>query len=61
MSEQQGFTKQTYASPAEAFLASTMANSGVNWPRKNLGGKPKLTKGKGGQRGSRSLRHKKTS
>jgi len=41
------FKTPTYDSPQEAFLASVMANSGVNWPRKNLSGKPKMGKGKG--------------
>jgi len=49
--------------PQEAFLASTMANAGVPWPRKPLSGKPQLTKGKGGKsRGgkSHSVRLRKT-
>jgi hypothetical protein len=55
MNEQkQGFNTQTYDNPSEAFLASVMANAGVNWPRKNLSGKPKMGKGKGRGRGRMS-------
>ena len=44
-----GFNTPTYDNPQEAFLASVMANSGVNWPRKNLSGKPKMGRGRGGR------------
>lgn len=54
-----GFNKLTYASPAQAFIGNMFEQQGVPWPRKPLGGKPQMTKGKGG-RGSRSLRHKKS-
>jgi hypothetical protein len=48
----EGFNTPTYDNPSEAFLASVMANSGVNWPRKNLSGKPKTGKsGRGKGRG----------
>jgi len=63
MNEKQGFGQPTFMGPQEAFLASTMANAGVPWPRKPLSGKPQLTKGKGGKsRGgkSHSVRLRKT-
>jgi hypothetical protein len=47
--QDQGFNTQTYDNPSEAFLASVMENSGVNWPRKTLSGKS--TTGKSGRSG----------
>lgn len=52
----QGFANPTYNGPADAFLASAMANQGLPWPRKPLSGKPAMTKGHGGPRGGKSGR-----
>jgi hypothetical protein len=54
------FKTPTYDSPQEAFLASAMANSGVNWPRKNLSGKPKTGKSRGGRKGQSRVGKKKS-
>jgi hypothetical protein len=55
----EGFNTPTYDNPQEAFLASVMANSGVNWPRKNLGKGGKGGKGRSSPRGqSRSGKKK---
>jgi len=58
MNNQQGFNKQTYASPAAAFIGNMFEQQGVPWPRKPLSGKPQMTKGRSG-RGGKSLKHKK--
>ena len=54
------FKTPTYDSPQEAFLASVMANSGVNWPRKNLGKPAKAGKGRSGRKGQSRISKKRT-
>jgi hypothetical protein len=58
--QDQGFNTLTYDSPQEAFLASVMENSGVNWPRKNLGKPAKGGRGRGAPRGQSRIKKKKT-